>query len=171
MIETERLILRQNGLEDFEQAYAIYSDPDVVRHIGNGQPGTRQDVWFRLLRFVGHWQLLGYGMFAIIEKASGRMIGETGMADFKRGLGDDFDPFPEAAWILASDMHGKGYAEEAATAAHRWFEDNRGKQRTVCIIDPPNTASIRLAEKLGYRSMGERPFRDSTVMMFERQRG
>jgi RimJ/RimL family protein N-acetyltransferase len=112
MIETERLILRQNRLEDFEQAYAIYSDPDVVRHIGNGQPGTRQDVWFRLLRFVGHWQLLGYGLFAIIEKASGRMIGETGFADFKRGLGDDFDPFPEAAWILASDMHGKGYAQK-----------------------------------------------------------
>ncbi len=168
MIETERLILRHNRLEDFEQAYSIYSDPDVVRHIGNGQPGTRQDVWFRLLRFVGHWQLLGYGMFAIIEKSSGRMIGETGMADFKRGLGDDFDPYPEAAWILASDVHGNGYAMEAATAAHRWFEENRGRQRTVCIIDPPNTASIRLAEKLGYQSMGERPFRDSTVMMFER---
>jgi RimJ/RimL family protein N-acetyltransferase len=169
MIETERLVLRQNQLEDFEQAYAIYSDPEVVRHIGNGKPGTQQDVWFRLLRFVGHWQLLGYGMFAIVDKESGRMVGETGFADFKRGLGDDFDRFPEAAWILASDMHGKGYALEAATAAHRWFEDNHGTQRTVCIIDPPNTASIRLAGKLGYRLIDERPFREATVLAFERQ--
>ena len=117
MIETERLILRKHALDDFEPAFAMYSDPKVVRHIGDGKPGTRQDVWFRLLRFAGHWQLLGYGLFAVVEKASGCFIGEVGLADFHRGLGDDFDPFPEAAWIMASSAHGQGFATEAMDAA------------------------------------------------------
>lgn len=169
MIETERLILRPHKLDDFEPAYAIYSDPVVVRHVGDGKPGTRQDVWFRLLRFAGHWHLLGYGVFVIEEKATGRVVGETGLADFHRGLGDDFDPFPEAAWIVASDTFGKGYATEAAKAAHDWFEQTRGRQRTVCIIDPDNTASVRVADKLGYRLIGERPFRNDKVLVFERR--
>lgn len=168
MIETERLLLRPQRLEDFEPAFALYSNPEVVRHIGDGRPGTRQDVWFRLLRAVGHWQLLGYGLFAVVEKQTGRFVGETGLADFKRGLGEDFDPYPEAAWIMAAEVHGKGYATEAASAAHDWSDRQRGLRRTVCIIDPPNSGSIRVAEKLGYRVVGERPFRDATVLMFER---
>lgn len=169
MIETERLLLRRHTLADYEPAYAIYSDPNVVRHIGDGKPATRQDVWFRLLRFVGHWQLLGYGLFAVIEKETGRFVGEVGFADFKRGLGDEFDPYREAAWIMAAETHGKGYATEAARAAHDWFDRTHGRQKTVCIIDPPNTGSIRVAEKLGYQLIGERPFRDASVLMFERR--
>ena len=149
MIETERLILRKHTLDDYEPAYAMYSDPIVVRHIGDGKPGTRQDVWHRVLRFAGHWQLLGYGLFAVEEKASGNFVGEVGLADFHRGLGDDFDPFPEAAWIMAASAHGKGYATEAMHAALTWFDDNRGRQRTVCIIDPPNTALDQSRGKAG----------------------
>ena len=168
MIETERLILRPQMLADYEPAYAVYSDPNVVRHIGDGKPGTRQDVWFRLLRAVGHWQLLGYGLFAVIEKTTGRFVGEAGLADFKRGLGEEFDAYPEAAWIMAAEIHGKGYGTEAAQAAHDWMDQTHGRRKTVCIIDPPNRSSIRVAEKLGYRLIGERPFRDGSVLMFER---
>jgi RimJ/RimL family protein N-acetyltransferase len=168
VLETPRLILRQHRLTDFEPAYAMYSDVEVTRHIGNGKPATRQDVWHRVLRFSGHWQLLGYGMFAIVEKATGRFVGETGLCDFCRELGPDFDPFPEAAWIMARDSFGKGYATEAARAAHEWHEANRGPQRTVCIIAPENHASLRIAQKLGYRAIGPRGYRDETVTVFER---
>jgi len=168
MIETERLILRQHRLDDYEAALAMYSNPKVVAHIGDGKPGAAQDVWHRILRCVGHWQLLGFGIFAIEEKASGRFVGETGLADFHRGLGEDFDPFPEAAWIMAVEAMGKGYASEAARAAHDWHDRNRGPRRTVCIVDADNLASIRVAEKLGYRPTGPRPFRGGEVLGFER---
>lgn len=168
MIETQRLLLRQPVLTDLKAISAIYADPDVVRHIGDGKPGTQQDSWFRLLRFAGHWQLRGFGYFAVMEKETGVFVGNVGLASFMRGLGDDFDPYPEAGWVLAASAHGKGYATEAAQAAHDWFDREHGPQRTVCIIDPPNAGSIRVAEKLGYRLMGERPFRDSSVLAFER---
>ena len=112
--------------------------------------------------------MLDYGFFAVIEKQTGLYLGQTGFSDFQRELGGDFDPYPEAGWMFAQAAHGKGYATEAALAAHEWFDRERGRQRSVCIIDPPNTASIRVAGKLGYRAIGERPFRDASVLAFER---
>lgn len=169
MIETPRLILRRHTLEDFEAAHAMSTDPEVMRFINDGKPASRQDVWHRILRFAGHWQWLGYGLFAIVEKASGNFIGETGLADFKRELGDDFDPYPETAWVLARSAFGKGYATEAAIAAHKWFDETRGRQRTVCIIAPGNAGSVRVATKLGYTPIAPRDYRGEPVLVFERK--
>jgi RimJ/RimL family protein N-acetyltransferase len=83
-------------------------------------------------------------------------------------LGTHFDPFPEAAWVLAKAAHGKGYATEAVQAAHDWFFAQRAMSRTVCIISPENLASVRVAERLGYRAFNEASYKGSTVTMFER---
>ncbi len=168
MIETQRLLLRRNTLEDFEAIRDMYVDPEVIRHIGVGKPSTAQDSWFRLLRLIGNWTAFGYGFFSVIERSSGRFAGLVGFARFHRELGEDFDPFPEAGWSLASWAHGKGFATEAATAAHDWFEAQHGRRRTVCIIDPGNDRSIRVAEKLGYRLIGPRQYRDETILVFAR---
>ena len=53
MIDSERLILRKNTLADFEALQEMYTDPEVIRHIGTGQPSTAQETWFRLLRLIG----------------------------------------------------------------------------------------------------------------------
>lgn len=171
MIETERLILRPHSIADFEALCAMNADPVTRKFVGGGVPIPREECWHRLMRYAGHWAFFGYGMFAIIEKDSGRFVGETGLADFHRGLGEAFDPFPEAGWMLSSTVFGKGYATEAVTAAHRWFEANRPEARTVCIIDPGNTASVKVAEKLGYRPFGETRYKDAPVTMYERLRG
>jgi len=168
MIETERLLLRPPVLDDFEGSYALLSDPAVMSFIGG--PLSREESWHRLLRYAGHWSLLGYGLFVIIEKASGRLLGQTGLADFHRGLGEVFDPYPEAAWITATAAHGRGIAAEAVGAAHAWFDANRPQTRTVCIINPDNTASVRLAGKLGYAPFGQASYKSAEVTMFERIR-
>ncbi|WP_369931249.1 GNAT family N-acetyltransferase [Xanthomonas sp. NCPPB 2632] len=107
-------------------------------------------------------------MFAIRSKATGEYVGETGTAHFERDLGTDFDPYPESAWLLGASSHGKGYATEAAEAALRWFLRMKGPQRTVCIIDPQNVGSLRVAEKLGYLPIDERDYREKPVIAFER---
>jgi RimJ/RimL family protein N-acetyltransferase len=167
-IETERLILRRHRLDDFEACLAYSRDPEVMRFIG-GASSSPEDAWNRLLRYAGHWTLLGFGMYVIVEKGSGAVIGETGLADFHRGLGPGFDGTPEAAWVLARSAHGKGYATEAAAAAiARFTQDNPATTRTVCIINPFNAESIRVAEKLGYRRFGEAVYKGASVTMFER---
>lgn len=166
-IETERLILRPHGLDDFEQSFALTSDPEVLRYLGVPPP-TREEAWHRLLRYAGHWQLLGFGLFVVIDKASGALIGETGLADFHRGLGDRFDPYPEAAWMFAMSAHGRGFATEAAAAVHHWHDAKCGNARTVCIINPDNHASLRTAAKLGYHAFDEAIYRGASVTMLER---
>lgn len=167
MIETDRLTLSIPTIDDFEPFHAILSQPEVYRFIGAG-PSPRPESWVRFLRSVGHWSLYGYGLFAIRSKATGEYVGETGTAHFERDLGTDFDPYPESAWLLGANSHGKGYATEAAEAALRWFLQLKGQQRTVCIIDPKNVGSLRVAEKLGYQPIDEREYREKPVIAFER---
>ncbi len=166
-IDTERLTLRPYDLADHAPYCAMCSDPEVVRYLG-GEPLSAEEAWNRILRYTGHWTLLGYGLFAVIEKASGRYVGETGIADYHRGLGPGFDDAGEAAWIFATRVHGRGYAHEAASAAHDWYAAHSGGSRTVCLIHPDNGASRALAAKLGYAAFGETTYRGQPALMLER---
>jgi len=86
-------------------------------------------------------------------------------------MGEGFDGFDEAAWFIAAGCHGQGYGFEAASAAHDWYGSRTARQRTVCMIDPGNTPSINLAEKLGYKVFREGSYKDNPVIMFERLAG
>src|SRR4051812_30549324 len=110
-IETERLRLRPHGLKDFPDCVAMWSDPEVCRFT-IGQPCPPQRTWQRLTSYLGHWQLLGYGYWAVEEKSSGRYIGELGFADFKREMQPSIEGIPELGWALVTRAHGKGYATE-----------------------------------------------------------
>ena len=167
MIETENLLLRRPEIDDLDAIHAMRSDRDVVRFLG-GRALSREEAWHRLARLVGQWTLRGYGMFAVVEKSSAALVGEVGLFDGCRGLSPDFDNAPEAGWVLASAAHGKGYAGEAAAAAHRWFAATHGERRSVCIIAPGNLASFRVAQKLGYKSFGQVEYQNGPVVMLER---
>lgn len=134
------------------------ADPEL--DFPSRQPISREEAWHRLTRYAGHWALLGYGNFAVIEKSSGQYVGETGLWDAHRGMGDDFDGYDEAGWFIASRVHGSGYAFEAADAAHRWYAMMVRRARTVCMIDPANDRSIRLANKLAYQPFREGVYKD-----------
>jgi RimJ/RimL family protein N-acetyltransferase len=112
--------------------------------------------------------MLGYGYWAATEKSTGRYIGDIGFADFKREIDPSVKDVPEIGWVLASWAHGVGYATEAAQAAIAWLERTLGPQRTVCIINGDNRASIRVAEKLGYTEFARSEYKGAQVIMLER---
>ena len=85
VIETERLRLRGHGLDDHASSYALWNDPLVYRYI-TGAPMAESDSWAKLLRYAGHWALLGFGYWLVEEKATGRFVGEVGFGDFKREI-------------------------------------------------------------------------------------
>ncbi|HYE28271.1 MAG TPA: GNAT family N-acetyltransferase [Allosphingosinicella sp.] len=169
-IETERLILRPYGVEHFEALHAIASDPAMFLHSERG-PMSSDEAWSRLLRHVGHWQVAGYGVFAIEDKKTGRLVGETGLTDFRRGLGSRFDGCPEITWSVAADVQRRGYATEAAEAALRWLDETLEAPRSVCLIHIDNQVSLRLAEKLGYRPFHRQDYKGYPAVLLERDRG
>jgi RimJ/RimL family protein N-acetyltransferase len=170
LLETARLRLRGHRLDDHAALSAIWGDPDVVRYIG-GVPSSPHDAWLRLLRYAGLWKLLGYGFWAIEEKASGRMIGDIGYMDVKRGLTPTLDGMPEIGWALASEAQGRGYASEALAAALAWGDAHFGAHRAACIIAAENAPSIRLATRMGFRFAHEAAHRDDVVQVFFRDVG
>jgi RimJ/RimL family protein N-acetyltransferase len=169
-IDTERLTLRRPRLEDFEDSFAMWSNPEVVRYI-SGKPATREDGWARLLRYVGHWELLGFGFWVVREKATGRFVGEVGMGYFQRDMQPPLGDDKEAGWVLVPSAHGKGYATEAVRGALAWQEARFGPQRMVCIIAPGNTGSQGVASKCGFREFGRGSYKGEPTVMYERLPG
>ena len=167
ILETPRLRLRGHRVDDFDACCALWADPEVVRHT-TGKPQTREEVWARLLRYIGHWELLGYGFWALEEKASGNFIGEVGFADFKRTLDPPLGDTPEIGWVLVPGAHGKGYATEAVRAAIVWGDEHLGAVRTACLIHPENAASIRVAGKCGYGEYARSRYKEHDVILLER---
>lgn len=148
-LETDRLILRAHRLEDFPACAAMWGDPEVVRHI-TGTPFTSEASWARLLRYAGHWTMLGFGYWAIENKADGDFIGEAGFANHQRNI--DLPPphSPESGWALKTDAHGKGYATEAVARIVTWADRHLDCPDTFCIFAPEHAASIGVARKVGY---------------------
>jgi RimJ/RimL family protein N-acetyltransferase len=167
VIETARLTLRGHRLADFSDCVAMWADPIVTRHIG-GKPFSEEDAWARFLRYAGHWLLLGFGYWAIEEKDSGSFVGELGFADYKRDITPSLKGTPELGWALAASAHGKGYAKEAVRAVLTWGEAHFASARTVCIIHPENLASIRVAEKCGYKEFQRTTYKSHATIIFHR---
>lgn len=169
-LRTSRLRMRPHRRDDADQLLAMWQDPIVVRHFG-GQPVSPEDSWNRLLRYAGHWLLNGYGLWAVEDLENGHYVGDVGLFEGRRGLGERFDTAPEAGWVLRPIGHGKGFAREAMTVALRWGESEHGWPRTVCMIDPDNAASLRTAAALGYTAFDTRPYRGSDLLLLERLNG
>lgn len=156
-LETERLILRQPRIGDFERYAELLGDAQAARYIG-GQL-SRAAAWRRFLQMPGAWSLQGFGMFSIVEKASGRWLGQLGPWKPEGWPGN------EVGWSFHPDAWGSGYATEAAIAAIDWAFDQLGWDDIIHCIDPDNRASQRLAARLGSRNQGPgrlpAPYEDS----------
>jgi len=151
VIETERLILRGHTLEDFPAYAAMRADPVVMKYLGKGDLLDGEECWRRIMGMAGHWDLLGYGTWAIEDRASGVLIGAIGYSDKKRPPEHPASGAPEMGWSLAASAHGKGFASEALRAALAWGRAHFGPARVVAVISDDNAASSRLAERHGFR--------------------
>jgi RimJ/RimL family protein N-acetyltransferase len=169
VLETERTLLRPHRAEDFDAYCAMGTDPAVFRFIG-GRARTREESWQRLLRHPGMWSMIGFGFWAIEDKASGRFIGEAGFHDLKRAIEPSIEGVPEAGWSLIAGMQGRGLGSEIVRRLTAWADTDLQASRTVCIIDPENGPSLGLARKCGYREYASTVYHDHATMLLERMR-
>ena len=168
-LETERLTLRGPVMADFEPFAAMWADDAVIRHI-LPEPRPREVCWGKLLEMCGHWQLMGFGYWIVEARADGRFIGQVGFGDFKRPINPPLGSRPEAGWVLRAAEHGRGFGKEAVTCAIGWADRHLDAEETVCIFDPAHAASIRLAEKVGYRLQGMADFAGQETQVMVRRR-
>jgi RimJ/RimL family protein N-acetyltransferase len=152
ILTTSRLILRGPALADFPGHAADRADPRVMRYMGKGDLLDEEEAFKGFLSMAGHWAVMGYGTWTVEEKATATRIGAVGFADKKRPSEHPASGAPEMGWSFAAHAHGKGYATEAVNAALDWARDFFGAgARTVCVISTDNAASIRVAQKAGFK--------------------
>jgi RimJ/RimL family protein N-acetyltransferase len=139
-IETERLILRMPKIEDWPNFEALMTSARA-KHMGG--PYSVPVAWGWFCHGIALWQLYNVGNLSIISRESGECLGQVEI-----NQGPRF-PEPELGWQLIEAAEGSGFAFEAATAMRDWAFRERKFRTLVSYIDPENTRSIRLAERLG----------------------
>lgn len=151
-LTTRRLSLRQFVHEDWRAMHEHYSDPECTRYT-LGRALSEGESWRTMASLLGHWVLRGYGPYALVENASGRVIGTAGL-----WYPNDW-PEPEIKWALTRRWWGQGFASEAVRAVQREVAPHCSAQPLISFIHSENAASIRLALAVGARLERETPFR------------
>ena len=142
MIETERLVLRRFVPEELDELVRLRADPEVMRYIGEQ---SREKVEQRLQYYISHYEPHGFGMWAVVHKDEGKMIGWCGLVFL------DGTPEVEVGYGVAREYWGQGLMTEAARASLRYGFEKVGLERIVAVAMPENLASRRIMEKLGMR--------------------
>ena len=159
-INTERLKLRAFTVVDWERYAEMYTDESFVRYL-SGQPLSKRQAWENLAIILGHWHLLGYGIWALESLETGELIGRTGLLNLPGW------PDVEVCWALAPRFWGKGYATEAARASIDWAFEEAGLHRLISLVHPDNKASEAVALRLGERLCDQITFEGKPVNVFE----
>lgn len=168
-LTTERLILSAPQSADFDAFARLWTLPEIYHYI-LGEPRSRADSWRAYLTNFGAWSHLGYGMWLVKLRSTQEVIGQCGFLSGMRGLGGDFNDFPEVGWLFDGDYHGKGYAHEAMQAALNWYDGAGIAEKSVCMIDPANVPSLKLAAKLGFDKTRLSEFHGEMLQLFERKK-
>jgi len=140
VIETKRLLLRPLTLGDVDELVALHDHPEVARFIKRLERPAAEE---RLRLAEREWLQRGHGMFAVLDRRSGRFLGRAGLKHW-----DQFDE-TEVGWALRRDAWGQGYATEAARACLDSGFASLDVPYLTAMIHPNNEASIRLACRLG----------------------
>lgn len=146
LIETERLLLRELVLDDLDEFVALHRDPEVVRFV---RALGRAQAEERLRANEQEWGERSHGMLAVLDRATGRFLGRVGLKYWPQ-----FQE-TEAGWLLRRDAWGHGYATEAARACIDWGFAALPVPYITAMIQPENTRSIQVAQRLGFEPVRE----------------
>jgi RimJ/RimL family protein N-acetyltransferase len=156
-LETGRLVLRLPRLDDASGVAEYLTDPEVMRFLG-GETVPREDASEVVRKWLDRWRENGLGHFVLERPSDGRVLGRVGFVLWdtrtwrhttRAEAGEHAQP--ELGWALARAHWGEGYATEAALVVRDWARGERHVGRLISLIAPGNTASQRVAQRLGAR--------------------
>ena len=163
-LETERLRFVKFREDHWEPYAAMCADAEVMRYLGTGVTLSRDDTSRAIAGMLGHWQLRGYGMWALESRQTGELVGRAGFLD-PAGW-----PGFELGWMLGREHWGKGYASEAARRALRFAFEVLKRDRVISLIREANAPSIRVALAIGEKLAGEVELLGAKALVYEIRR-
>lgn len=162
-LKTERLIIKPSTPEDFDDLYAIQSDPDVMQYVGEGARNIKE-VKQSLENIIAHHQKHGFSFGSVFEKTSKLLIGQAGLCYLGN---DDSQPEIEVGYRLKKQHWGNGYATELTKALITWGFNNLTVDKLVAVARLENKRSCRVLEKAGMDYVGNTNYLGEEVLKFE----
>ena len=162
-IETPRLLLRPLEESDFDSYLPVHSDPEVMRFVGGRHDPDAIRIRFDKLK--SQWSEHRLGHWATFERSTGRLVGAVGLLKHDDWTSTDHNV--EVGWLIGRNDWGRGYATEAGRGSIAYAFNELAMDQLICIVDPRNLASRRVAEKLGLTLTGETIWRDYDVVWYE----
>lgn len=156
-IETSRLRLRHLCLDDLDDLFRIYSNPEVMKYVGSAR--TKDETQAALVSMIKHWEH-GFGMWATIYKDSGKLIGRCGLCFL------DNTPEVELGYTLDKPFWNMGLATEASLVSLKYGFEEIGLERIVAIAKPENIASQRVMQKVGMKYQKNAHYYNSDVVYY-----
>ncbi len=145
ILETPRLLLRNLTMNDLDDLFALYRDPEVRKFFPDGTltyEQTKEELRWIIDVYYGKY---GFGLWATIHKETGAFIGRCGLIPWTLEGRSEV----EVAYLLAKTYWGQGLATEAAQAILGYGFERLPVERLICVIDPENRASVKVATKIG----------------------
>ena len=147
ILQTEQLILRHLVMDDLDELFSLYQDPEIRRYFPNGVKNlddTKEELeWY----LNGHPEHPKLGLWATVHKETGKFIGRCGLLPWEI----DNMPEVEIAYLLDKTYWHQGLATEAALGIMKYGFENLNLSRLICLMHPENLASQRVAERIGMK--------------------
>ncbi len=126
--------------------HGIYSDPAVMRWVGDGAVGARDETEAMLREYIDHQRRYGFSCWAVVERNTGAVIGDAGLYTRPEGV--------ELGYTLAQTHWGHGYGTEAAALSVEAAFGNLGLDELLALVRPENSRSVSVLERLGFARAG-----------------
>ncbi|MCX4026695.1 GNAT family N-acetyltransferase [Endozoicomonas sp. SM1973] len=161
VIKTKRLMLRGFDQNDLDAYATICESPDFMKFLSAGKPLTREQAWEQIEYIISHWSEYNYGLWAVVEQSTNKLIGRVGLQ-----YSDDWKGI-QIGWALSPQQWGKVYATEAAQAVIDWTFNNQIASELISLIIPENNKSLELAERLGLSYSHDMEYQGIKVFVYK----
>lgn len=162
-LETKNLIINAPELSDFNNLYALQTDADVMKYIGQGVR-TETEVMEGLQKAITHYQKHQFSLGCVFEKESKAFIGRAGLIYLAY---DESQPDIEVGYALTKQAWNKGYGTELARALIQWGFVHLTVKKLVGVINPRNERSRRVLEKVQMSYVGRDYYWNNEVALYE----
>lgn len=149
VIETERLMLREMSLDDYDALYKVLADSDIMKHYPYTFDKKRVRGWIE--KNISRYKEYGFGLWAMCLKETGEVIGDCGLT--LQSINGEIKP--EIGYHVRADKQRRGYAKESAIAVRDWAFENTEYDTVYSYMNAENLPSIKTAMSYGAKKISE----------------